>query len=415
MGLPKQSGPLALLLCLCCTSGFANEELVREVKKSRTVRYVIDLLKSSGFEPVVLCGDNHKRVVVVTPELVGRVLCVGYDGIDGVTESYLSEDQIEKGFSSDWSNFGGEQRIWIAPEFGAFGLFLTKGAQTMGNYRIPVPLNVSRFKVVERSPDHRSVTSSTTMTLVNRIGTEFRIKVTQRVDCLEDCPYLSPLGDKEVFVGFETRTTIENIGHEPWTKETGPLSIWTIGQFPSKAGIVALMPFRPGPVAKLGEPVTTEYFKLFLPDGKPTLQEQWEVKEGVTLMRADGATLRKLEVPATRALDRLASIDLDALSMTIVDYDLHTEREYVKSYPQPYEGGAYGGGAMSTMLIDTQSLDPPFYELESCSPALFLKPGEQYCHTSHTYHFRAQKATLARICERYLNTDLETIVEFNKK
>ena len=95
-----------------------------------------------------------------------RVVWVGCDGIDGITQSYISEDRIGKGFSSTWSDCGGEQRVWIAPEFGTFRLFITKGGREMDTYVVSVPLNTLRLCVVQRPDDHKWATFSARMTPV---------------------------------------------------------------------------------------------------------------------------------------------------------------------------------------------------------------------------------------------------------
>ena len=413
MGVLRQSMPLALVFCLFGACGLAEQPEVKEMRKPRTIGQVLDLLGQSGFEAVVLRSRDKKKIVVVTPELVGRVLCVGGDGIDGPTGSYYCEAQIRRGFDSPWSNFGGEQRIWITPEFGPQGLFITKGEQTMDNYKVPPALNATRFKVADRSSDGRSVTSAATMTLVNRLGTRFQFKVEQTVECLESCPYLAAGSGKGTFVGFKMRTTLENAGAAAWTKESGPLAIWTAGQFPAGEGTVAIMPFRPA--AAPAKTLTTEYFKLFPPDPKPLPRPYWKLEAGCVLLRADGSVEKKFEIPAARARNRLASIDLTASSMTIVDYDdLDPAGEYVKSFPQPYEDENCGGGAMSAMLLHGHPPEPPLHELETCSPALFLKPGEKRAHTVCTYHIKADQRTLADLCRRCLNAELEAVIDFNK-
>ena len=144
----------------------------------------------------------------------------------------------------------------------------------------------------------------------------------------------------------DRHTTLENAGAAAWTKESGPLAIWTAGQFPAGEGTVAIMPFRPAAVP--AKTVTTEYFKLFPPDPKPLPRPYWKLEAGCVVLRADGSVEKKFEIPAPPALNRLASVDLTASSMTIVDYDdLDPAGEYVKSFPQPYEDENCGGGAMS--------------------------------------------------------------------
>ena len=53
----------------------------------------------------------------------------------------------------------------------------------------------------------------------------------------------------------------------------------------------------------------------------------------------------------------------------------------------------------------------PFYELESSSPAAFLKPGESLHHFHHVFHFTGEKHELNKITETLFGTNLLTIEE----
>ena len=51
----------------------------------------------------------------------------------------------------------------------------------------------------------------------------------------------------------------------------------------------------------------------------------------------------------------------------------------------------------------------PFYELETSSPALFLKPGESHTHTQTTIHLTGPRESLDAIAKHNLGVGLETI------
>ena len=48
----------------------------------------------------------------------------------------------------------------------------------------------------------------------------------------------------------------------------------------------------------------------------------------------------------------------------------------------------------------------PFLELESSSPAAFLKPGESRSHQHNVYHFVGNETDLSPIAEELLGVDL---------
>jgi hypothetical protein len=51
----------------------------------------------------------------------------------------------------------------------------------------------------------------------------------------------------------------------------------------------------------------------------------------------------------------------------------------------------------------------PFYELETSSPALFLKPGESLTHTQTTLHLTGPRASLDAIALHNLGVGLDAI------
>lgn len=388
----------------------------------RKVKDVIGLLENAGNEVIVLTGRDKDRVVVVTPSLVGRVLCTGFEGVNGGTESYISEAQIKRGATpsgkgGDWAAFGGEERIWLAPEGGRFGLFFKQGnEQNFKNYLVPEPLNSARFGVTARTEDQTSVTFVAPIHLTNYQGHKIDLEVKRRIEILESCPYTLGYGSKVDFVAFESRTGVRNTARAPLTKETGAVSIWTLGQLPVRNHSVIIVPFRPGPDSQLGTPLNTEYFKADMidttqaPDGH-VYDDYWALKDNYALIKANGSVRTKIEMWPKRSLGRMASINLASFSMTIVEFRMYPEREYLASYWLPYEGDPFKGAAIS---IYVGPREEGAYELETLSPALFLQPDEQYTHVSRTYHLRGDKPSIVEILARHFNADIKSLTQFDR-
>ena len=387
----------------------------------RTIADVIRLLKNTGHEPIVLRAEDGRKVVLVTPSLVGRVLGTGWAGEEGATESYITEEAIARGFitpqpGAAWNSFGGEERIWLAPEGGRHGLFFPPGApQTMDHYLVPDALDSACYRVEYVSADGKSTTFSARLKLTNYQGTRFEVEVTRTVEIVDWCPFTMEAAGQVDFVGFESRTHLRNIGRQPFKRETGALALWTTGQFPSHERTVVMLPYRTGPEEKLGPPVSTAYFKLLNPGREKMLGDYWSAEDGCAFLRANGDVLTKLELPSRRALGRLASIDLASGELCLVQSDVYPELDYPSSVVLPYEGDPYEGGALSSFTLSNDQGVPPFHELETVSPALFLKPGESFCHRSRTYHLKGERAAIWRICERHFNASEERLLAFERK
>jgi hypothetical protein len=400
--------------------------LVHAVKYDgvRKISDDLDLLAECGHESYVLHAPNNDRVVLVTPGLVGRVMSTGFDGVDGTTDSWINEAQLRKGATKsgpggNWAAFGGEERIWYAPEGGRSAFYFEGTEQRIGTYIVPEPLNSAKFQVTALSPDARSIEFMAPIHLKNIRGHEFDLEVTRRIEALDSCPFALGFGDDVEVTGFESKTWTRNIGPKAITKKTGPISTWTLGMFPSYPNSVVMVPFHRGPDSELGPPINTEYFKVdMIPTDKVLADAPYEnyyaVKDGVALVKANGNVMTKVEVGPRRSLGRMASVDLKTMDINIVEFRQYPEMEYGGSFWLPYDGDDYDGSAVSIFTL-TKDLAQPFYELECISPSLFLEPGEQYCHVSRTYRLRGDKKAMKEILEKYFNADMDTLREFDEQ
>ncbi len=402
----------------------ASVTSAEEIHKVRKVSAIVSLLEESGFEAFVLTGRDPKRVVVVSPAMVGRVMATGLDGVDGGTDSWIYEEQIKKGATTSgpggqWAAFGGDERIWYAPEGGQFALFFPSEQQNMEDYLVPEVLNSTRYRLTELAADGRSIRFAAPIHLKNIKGTEYDLEVTRRIEVLDDCPYTVGHGDAVEFTGFESRTWTRNTGDEPITKERGALATWTVGMFPSYPRSIVVLPYRVGPESELGPAVNTEYFNTdMIPTdkalGDKPYDNYWAVKDNFALVKTNGNVHTKIEMGPKRSLGRAASIDLEHDTLTILEFRQYPEMDYTASYWLPYDGDPHEGAAISIFSLAGDLGVPPFHELECLSPTLLLDPGQQYCHISRTYRLRGDKDAIAEICRRYFHADMESLREFDR-
>jgi hypothetical protein len=379
-------------------------------------RQVYELLKQTDSEPILLEG-RRGRTVIVAPKLVGRVMCAGFDGLEGRTNAYVNAEQVSKGFSKmgpgSENDFGGEERIWFAPEGGKYGFFFEPGAQqNWGNYRIFNSMHSLRYEVTRIAPDRQWVVFSAPVQLTNYQGRPFNLEITRRISVLDWCPFTNDtvLGRETEFTGFQSETWAQNTGQQSWDKQNSPISLWTVGQFNCKAHTVVMLPFKEG---LAGEPITTEYFRYFVLKG--TMPDNyWAVKPGCGLLKVNGDIQTKLEMRAGCCLGRLGSIDLETSELTVVEFQLYPELSYAASFFLPYEGDLLAGGAMSS-FVSQGPIGTSIYELESCSPILELAPGQSFLHLSRTYHIRGRREAIDKICQRYFNIDRKTLEVFDQQ
>jgi hypothetical protein len=214
-----------------------------------------------------------------------------------------------------------------------------------------------------------------------------------------------PVNEGISMVAYETVNTLINKGNSEWTEKTGALSIWMLSMFnPSTEGVV-FIPFKTDSLNDLGTIVNDEYF------GKVPA-ERLIVKDGMLFFKVDGKYRSKIGIPPNRALPYAGGYDPVKKVLTLLWFDApEIPLKYVNSkwgtQADPFSGdvvNSYNDGP-----VDDGSIMGPFYEIESSSPAAFLKPGEKITHTQRIYHLTGEEAMLSEVTEKLFNVSIREI------
>src|SRR6185295_3286026 len=248
------------------------------------------------------------------------------------------------------------------------------------------------------------------MKLVNASGTLFELEVQREIRALHDKDPGRILGiqpDEGMrWVGYQSRNKITNTSDREWKRETGLLSAWILGMFNPSPRTTVVIPFKQGPDEKLGPIVNDAYF------GKVP-GDRLKIEPGVLFFKGDGQKRSKIGVSPRRSLGVLGSYDADNQVLTIVHFNQPKGAvDYVNSMweiqKEPFSGDAansYNDGPASAGAAPLG----PFYELESSSPALPLKPGQSFTHVHSTFHFQGPTEELDKISQHVLGVGLVKI------
>ena len=307
--------------------------------------------------------------------------------------------------------YGGENRLWLGPEGAQYSLFFKPGAQMeFANWRTPAAFDTEPWTVV--SNDDQSVAMRKTMSLTNYAGTNLRLNVDRSVRLLNkaeaDRLLRTSLAENVSVVGYRTDNTLTNTGTSPWDRTTGAPCIWMLDMFVPSPGVTIVVPYEEQAAGKVA---TTDYFGPIPPD-------RVTYRNGVLFFKADGKNRGKLGIPPQRAKPVAGSYDAQNNVLTLALFDVDRNATYLnqewKMVPDPLKGdavNAYNDGP----LADGSQLGP-FYELESVSPAAFLKPGGKLTHQHTVFHLIGDKAQLEAIAQQTLGVSLSAIqAAFTKK
>ena len=354
---------------------------------------------------VVLLSDESKQSqVIVAPAWQGRVMTSTARGASGDSFGWVNRKLIASGEIQPQINvFGGEDRFWLGPEGGQFSVFFAKDVPfEMEHWFTPAPLDTEAFEVVSQQDDR--VSCKLAFQLTNYSGTKFDLQAQREVQLVDAAAEITKLGGKlpqEVSsVGYVSLNTVKNVGENAWVKQTGLLSIWILGMYNASDDSVVVVPYESGPESQRGAIVNDAYF------GKVPADRLID-REGELLFRADAKHRSKIGLSPSRAKPVLGSYDAASKTLTIVTYTFPKDAtDYVNSMWELQDEPLCGDVVNS--YTDDGNLGR-FFELESSSPALALKPGESQTHQHQTIHLQGKEKDLDAIAKSVLGVGLNEI------
>jgi Family of unknown function (DUF6786) len=359
---------------------------------------------------VVLADADGAAQVIVAPDYQGRVMTSTDAGASGQSFGYVHRPGISAGQRQPHMTvLGGEDRFWLGPEGGQFGLYFPPGAAfDTEHWQVPAPIDWGPWTVVEQTD--RSVVFRQPMEVTNYSGTRFDIRVDRTVRLLDRAAVAAAFGyapaESLHLVAYESENHVTNTGSTPWTKATGLVSIWILGQYRPAPHTTVVLPIVAGPRSERGPTVNDAYFGA-IPAGR------LHQTAATVFFRGDGRERGKIGIPRRRARDVAGSYDPDSHVLTLVRYSLpESARDYVNSMWEQ-QRAPFGGDVVNS--YNDGPLGPgqlplgPFYEIESSSPAAALRPGESLEHVHRTVHLTGPDADLDAVARAVLGVSLDGI------
>lgn len=364
----------------------------------------VDFLRKHVKTHVLKSGDS---VVAVVPAWQGRVATSSFSK-DSPGNGWLNFSHIASGkFVPHINVFGGEDRFWLGPEGGQFSIFFPPGSPfDLEHWQTPPLIDTEPYEVTSQTPT--VIVCEKSGRLKNYWGTEFTLHITRAVQVHSRTATAIALAisipPTVRSVSYTTLNKVTNTGQAAWTKDTGLLSIWILGMFKHSSTTFVVAPYEKGDVSSRGPIVNDEYF------GKVPA-DRLKVTDQAIVFKADGKYRSKIGLNPHRAKNVVGSYDPARNLLTIVTYNKPKGvTDYVNSMWEIQEK-PYGGDVVNSYNDGPPAPGKkplgPFYELETSSPALALKPGETASHISVTTHFTGPKNELKKIAKAVLGVDLD--------
>ena len=362
----------------------------------------------------IVLSNKHGAAIAVWPAMSGRVLTSSVDGPQGHGFGWINRELIASGKVAPHMNaVGGEDRLWLGPEGGQYGIFFAPGAPfDLEHWFTPAAFDTEAFDVVGQTGE--SITFRKAFHVTNYSGTKFEVQIDRQVRLLPDELVWQRLGVAPVaglqVVGFESDNKLTNLADRTWDTSTGVLSLWVLGQFIAAPAATIILPLRNGSAAELGPALKTDYFG-------PVPADRITVGDSAAFFKADAKYRSKLGLSPRRSKGKLGSYDPEHHVLTIVQYDEGAPgADYVNSaweiQKSPYKGdvaNCYNDGSLGPSRAGLGA----FYEMESSSPAVALGSHSSVSHMQRTIHLVGSEEKLDAIAVLVLGVHLKDVLAFN--
>ena len=370
----------------------------------------VEFLKKH-FQVDVLQNSEGAKVACVAA-LQGRTMTSNPSGDSQRSNGFISRQAVERGLVDPQLNMvGGEDRIWISPEGGQFSVFFDPGVEmSFANWRTPPCIDSESFERVNSTD--RSLTYHKRAAVTNMSGFTFdfelerRVELRNRAEVEQNLALVLP-ADVEI-VSHQSFNKITNAGSSPWVAETGLIGLWSICLNPPADDAVMMIPFQPGSEAELGKIVTADYFGT-LEDDRLAVSEELSL----VFLRGDGNFRSKLGISFARASSPIGGWNPSSQTITIVSYNLpKTAPQGYTNNLWEYQDEPFAGDVVNAYndgLNDSGEGMGGFFELETVSPALALKPGESFTHTPCITHLTGSRESLNAIAVGIFGATLSQI------
>ncbi len=394
---------ISLLVAISISSCQTKQKTMQTFEKG-TYGYDLSFLKKHK-KPIEL--QNGDARVLISPEYQGRVMTSSANGENGLSFGWINHNLIASGEVKKQINaVGGEERFWLGPEGGQFSIFFKSGSTfDFVNWQTPAAIDTEAFDIVGSSDSTAEFSKSVQIT--NYSDFQFNFDVNRKVSLLDNQAIRNELGivfqESVKSVGYSTQNQLKNTGNEAWTKEKGLLSIWMLGMFNPSDEVTIMVPYKTE--AESDYIVKDDYFGKIPSD-------RLVIKNGIAYLKGDGKQRGKIGIPPQRALPVIGSYDAANKILTVLKCEVpEGVTDYVNSAWElqefPFKGDAinsYNDGP-----VEDGSQMGPFYELESSSPALALKPYEIAVYKQSTIHFEGTEEELNAICQQVFGVSLDEV------
>jgi len=395
-----------MTLSVSCNNPDSNKQADKPAPGFKEGEFGFDLQFLQKQDPALVVLKDGDAQIIVSPKYQAKVFTSTAQGDTGLSFGWINYKAFNK-VDAHMNAYGGENRLWLGPEGGKFSLFFPPDSTMIfENWKTPAPIDTESWNV--KSQDSSTVSVFKEMNLVNYRGTRLSLRVDRTIKILNRQEIMEKTGisgnDSLKGVGYESENVLTNRGDQEWTAATGMPCIWILDMFKPSPATVIVVPFQHLAGEDFSKVATTNYFGEIPAD-------RIKHTDSLLIFKADGKSRGKLGIVANKAKHIAGSYDAENKVVTIILFDVDGGARYLNqewNIAKPSFAGDAANAYNDGPLKDGSQMGP-FYEIESVSPAAFLKPDESLAHRHFVFHFTGDEKYLDEIAVRLLGISLENL------
>jgi len=374
-----------------------------------TFGYDLNYLSQKDDNLIILSNDDGNAQLIASAKYQAKVFTSTVDGLDGISMGFVNYRFFDANSVDEHMNgFGGENRFWLGPEGGKYSIYFQKDAeQVFDHWHTPKPIDIEPWAVT--AVEKGKVAFQKEMEVTNYLGHQLKLRVDRSIAMIEKPAIIAGLSivlNPDVKVaGYVTDHVMVNLNDFEWNTETGTICIWILDMFNPAPDAVTFIPFIEGDINALGPIVTSDYFGEIPAD-------RLKIQGHTIFLKTDGKFRSKLGLNAKRTKAIAGNYDPASKRLTVTTFDVDTDAVYLNQEWNPNKNPLLGDAmnAYNDGPLDDGSLMGPFLELESVSPAAFLKPQQTLSHRHTVYHFVGEERDLNPITEHLFGISIKEII-----
>jgi len=367
----------------------------------------LEFLQRKDKDLTILSSSDGKSQLLFSAKYQGKVFTTTTDGLNGNSIGFINYDAFDCDENDHINVFGGENRFWLGPEGGKFSVFFCKNAeQSVENWFTPKAIDTEEWKLI--ASDKTKVTVEKETVLVNTLETTLKMKLQRSVTLLSVADIENLLSiqlpDNVRHSAYETVNAVTNLNDFEWNEKTGTVCIWMLDMFPPSGKALTIIPYNERLEKNPKTVVKTNYFGE-IPD------DRIQFRNGNVYLKTDGQYRCKIGIKNLYTGSIAGNYDSENNLFTVILFDKKSDEPYLNQQwgaGEPVFGGdmvnAYNDGPM-----DDGSILGPFYELESSSPAAFLKPDNVLTHKHTVFHFSGEPENLNDIIQKLFGVGIHQL------